>query len=145
MPEPDDELASGPLWLGGTVEPWIDSVQARLDSEQEAERFGPALLRRAARRLLRFAALLLEDAPREPLLVRAYADLAHVADLVRGCPPTADRDRVADALDRVLGSDQDRPLADCLTAVAEVLPLLRPDDSIGHDRQAPAGRRRTTG
>src|SRR5436190_16698212 len=54
MPEPDDELASGPLWLGTTVEPWIDAVRTRLAGEQHqtAEQFGPTLARRVGRRLL---------------------------------------------------------------------------------------------
>lgn len=131
MPEPDDELASGPLWLGSTVEPWIDSVRARLEEEQQADELGPALIRRAGRRLLRLAALLLEDAPREPLVGRAHAELAETAEAVRACAPGTERDRLTRVLDGVLAQPGDAPsgypalAGSCLTALAHVVPLLQ--------------------
>jgi hypothetical protein len=142
MPEPDDELASGPLWLGSTVEPWIDAVRARLGEQATAaEQLGPELIRRAGRRLLRLAALLLEDTPRLSLVARAYTELGEAAEAVRGCAPDADRDLMLAALDRALphpvpGPGGDAPglredasaggsAASCLAALAEMLPLLR--------------------
>lgn len=135
MPEPDDELASGPLWLGSTVEPWIDAVRARISEHSAAAgQLGPELIRRAGRRLLRLAALLLEDAPRPNLVARAYIELGEVADAVRGCTPDADRDLLLAALDRAVShpapdDGQHASTADltagCLAALAEVVPLLR--------------------
>jgi transposase-like protein len=135
MPEPDDELASGPLWLGSTVEPWIDAVRARLGEQSAAAgQLGPELIRRAGRRLLRLAALLLEDTPRPSLVVRAYAELGEVVDAVRDCAAGADRELLLAALERVMshpGSDDGQPApsadlaASCLAALAEVVPLLR--------------------
>lgn len=69
LPPPDDELASGPLWLAETVEPWIVETRARLESEQrrsgQERAYTPSFARQAARRFLRLVALLLEE-PRRP-------------------------------------------------------------------------------
>jgi hypothetical protein len=132
MPEPDDELASGPLWLGSTVEPWIEAVRARLDggADGAAEPLGPDLVRRAGRRLCRLAALTLEDAPRPRLVARAHADLTETADAIRACAPSADRDRLRAALDPVLdlapGPDDVPPdlAAACLASLTAALPVL---------------------
>lgn len=69
LPPPDDELASGPLWLAETVEPWIVETRARLERQQpqsgRERAFTSAFVRQAARRFLRLVALLLEE-PRRP-------------------------------------------------------------------------------
>src|SRR5919197_122848 len=52
MPEPDAELAAGPLWRGESIEPWIGAVRARLTTGHGAP-ISPALVRRAVRRTLR--------------------------------------------------------------------------------------------
>jgi hypothetical protein len=135
MPEPDDELASGPLWLGSTVEPWIDAMRARLDGgAASAEPLGAELARRAGRRLCRLAALLLEDTPRPRLVARAYSELADVADAVRTCAASTDRDRLLAALDATLagpppddagtGAVPAGLAAACLTALAAAAPAL---------------------
>jgi hypothetical protein len=132
MPEPDDELASGPLWLGSTVEPWIDEVRARLDggAEGTAEPLGPELTRRAGRRVCRLTALTLEDAPRPRLVARAHADLVETADAIAACAPGADRDKLRAALAPVVAlpvTPDDTPAtlaATCLAALTAALPVL---------------------
>lgn len=142
MPEPDDELASGPLWLGSTVEPWIEAVRARLDgSGGNAEPLGPELVRRAGRRLCRLTALTLEDSARPRLVARAYAELADAADAIRGCAPGTDRDRLLAALDTALAPRPGSPngpdgpddpdggipptlAASCLAGLAAAVPVL---------------------
>jgi hypothetical protein len=64
IPRPDDELAAGPLWLAETIEPWIRATRARLQAERGGHTVTLDLLRTATRRMLRLAALLLEEAPR---------------------------------------------------------------------------------
>jgi hypothetical protein len=131
MPEPDDELASGPLWLGSTIEPWIDTVRARLATGQQAEQLGPALVRQAGRRLLRLCALLLEDSPREPLVGRAYLELTETLAAVRDCAPTQEQMEMADALNTVTTEAEPAGAAEygalraaCLTALTKIVPLL---------------------
>lgn len=81
MPEPDAELASGPLWRGETVEPWIDAMRRRLTSGAGAP-VSAALARRATRRVLRLLALLLEDEPRQRLVARAAAEVRELLPLM---------------------------------------------------------------
>ncbi|MCP3803408.1 hypothetical protein NLX83_29450 [Allokutzneria sp. A3M-2-11 16] len=122
MPEPDDELASGPLWLGRTIEPWIEEIRARYADETQ-EPLDAELARRAVRRLLRLAALVLEDRPREQLLARAHAELADVVTAVRGCASGAERERLLTALERVLDAGT-ATADDCLAAITDVVPVL---------------------
>lgn len=78
MPEPDAELASGPVWLGRTIEPWIDG-QIRLAGRAGDEApLTATAIRRAGRRLLRLVALLLEDTRRPRLIQQALRDAAEV-------------------------------------------------------------------
>src|SRR4051794_37681141 len=63
MPRPDDELAAGPLWLAETIEPWIRATRARLETGG-GRSVTPDLVRTATRRMLRLAALLLEEPQR---------------------------------------------------------------------------------
>jgi hypothetical protein len=79
MPEPDAELASGPVWLGSTIEPWLDRLPARPIAP---EPIGYAEVTRVARRVLRLLALLLEDPPRVALVARALAEVREVAAVV---------------------------------------------------------------
>ncbi len=99
MPEPDAGLASGPVWLGHTIEPWIDGLPVRPHS-------GPppvteAEIRQLARRLLRLLALLLEERPRAQLVTRALAEARELLDLAPEVPD--DRDATRRALTLLLG------------------------------------------
>lgn len=103
MPEPDAELASGPIWLAATIEPWIARV--RRSRGLEAQRDVPTEEAwRIARRALRCTALALEEPIRQPLLARALSELASALDDVgETTGPRADgvlflRDSVAEAL-----------------------------------------------
>jgi hypothetical protein len=99
MPEPDAELASGPVWLGHTIEPWIDGLPVRPST-------GPppvtdAEIRQLARRSLRLLALLLEERPRTQLVTRAFAEARELLDLAPGVPD--DRDATRGTLAVLLG------------------------------------------
>lgn len=100
MPEPDDELASGPLWRGATIEPWIDTTRARLAAEASggAAPLTPDAARRVARRLLRLLALLLEDVPRAALVARALRELEQAEAPVAAAAPSPGRDALLGAL-----------------------------------------------
>jgi hypothetical protein len=83
IPTPDDELASGPLWLAPTIEPWIDRTRARLEDEAAVQAAGsltPGLVKQAARRLFRLVVLLLEEERRPEQLQRALRDLGQLHD-----------------------------------------------------------------
>lgn len=99
MPEPDAELASGPVWLGQTIEPWIDGLPVRPSG-------GPppvteAEIRQLVRRLLRLLALLLEEQPRLQLVTRALAEARELLDLAPEVPD--DRDAIRRGLALLLG------------------------------------------
>lgn len=74
IPEPDAELSSGPIWRGNTIEPWIEAMRARRSSSAEVADLRPETALRLCRRLLRCAALSLEQPMRTQLLARAVAD-----------------------------------------------------------------------
>jgi hypothetical protein len=122
MPEPDAELASGPVWHGPTIEPWIDA-QIRLSDREPGEApLSPAAVRKAGRRLLRLVALLLEDNRRPRLVQQA---LREAADLIPEIE-AARRDTTAIALLEVtapLTSLEEDPDA-LLAALVERLPGL---------------------
>ena len=128
MPEPDDELASGPLWRGATIEPWIAATRVRLAAEASG---GTVPLtadaaRRAARRLLRLLALLLEDAPRPALLARALRDLEQAEAPVAAAAPSPGRDGLLGALAAVRAADGAGPmLAAALSGLAGMNTALR--------------------
>jgi hypothetical protein len=127
MPEPDAELASGPVWLGDTIEPWIDGLPVRPSG-------GPppvtdAEIRQLARRSLRLLALLLEERPRIQLVTRALAEARELLDLAPEVPD--DRDVTRRALAVLLGPlRRARPelgpgdLAELRTELLAVLPRL---------------------
>lgn len=105
MPEPDDELASGPLWLGSTIEPWIDTTRARLaGGEPGADAISTHDLRRAGRRLFRLTALLLAEEPRADLVIKAYADLEQITTGVREADQGELRQRLLETLEPVLAA-----------------------------------------
>jgi hypothetical protein len=117
MPEPDAELASGPVWLASTIEPWIQRLPARpaVPDPVSAEE-----ARRVARRVLRLLALLLEDPPRTTLVTRAIAEVRELAGSAVG----ADGDPVRAAMVAVLGPDLRRRLLEVLPVLADlVLPF----------------------
>jgi hypothetical protein len=83
IPEPDAELASGPIWRKETVEPWIERTRGRLGLAGGPESASRSLRLRTCRRVLRLAALMLEEPQRPRVLNEAAAqlrDLAHEID-----------------------------------------------------------------
>jgi hypothetical protein len=80
IPEPDAELSSGPIWRGETVEPWIDTVRDR--REGTSQPVGGEVALKASRRMLRVAALLLEQPIRPRLLSQALADARELLSVV---------------------------------------------------------------
>jgi len=80
IPEPDAELSSGPIWRGETVEPWIDQVRDRRDGTSQPVTGEVAL--KAGRRMLRVAALLLEQPIRLRLLSQALAEARELVPVV---------------------------------------------------------------
>ncbi len=80
LPQPDAELSSGPIWQGTTVEPWIDAMRAKRDTA--AQPLDSATALRVCRRMLRLAALVLEQPPRLRLLHQALGELREVRPLV---------------------------------------------------------------
>lgn len=112
MPEPDAELASGPVWLGHTIEPWIEALPVRPSG-------GPppvtdVEIRQLARRSLRLLALLLEERPRVQLVVRALAEARELLDLAPEVPDDRDATR--------------RTLAVVLRPLRRARPELSPGD-----------------
>src|SRR4051794_39378420 len=83
MPEPDAELASGPVWRGPTIEPWIeDQIRLAGRASQDAP-LSPATIRRAGRRLLRLIALLLEENRRPRLVQQALREATDLIPEIR--------------------------------------------------------------
>jgi hypothetical protein len=80
IPEPDAELSSGPIWRGETVEPWIDRVRDRRETSSQPVTGEVAM--KAGRRMLRIAALLLEQPIRLRLLSQALAEARELIPLV---------------------------------------------------------------
>lgn len=122
MPEPDAELASGPVWRGPTIEPWIDD-QIRLSGRTgDAVPLTPAAVQRIGRRLLRLIALLLED-DRRPRLVQQA--LRETADLVPEIE-AAEQNAATVALLRVTAplAAPEEDLDALLVALVERLPAL---------------------
>ncbi|WP_405057424.1 hypothetical protein OG474_32445 [Kribbella sp. NBC_01505] len=72
IPDPDGELSSGPIWRGTTIEPWIEVVRSQRDSP--AQPISPEFALKAGRRMLRVAALLLEEPIRLKLLSQSLAE-----------------------------------------------------------------------
>lgn len=99
MPEPDAELASGPLWRGETVEPWIDRMRQPVGPATPAP-IPPSTVRRVARRLFRLQALLLEDVLRPRLIAQAIAEVRDLVPLIEDSHPS---DPLRPALLDVLG------------------------------------------
>ena len=84
MPDPDAELASGPIWRAETVEPWIERVRSRLGLQGGQASATRELALRTCRRVLRLVALMLEEPTRFELLDKA-------ADQLRELVPEIDR------------------------------------------------------
>lgn len=145
MPAPDDELASGPLWLAHTIEPWIGLTRARLDAEaasRGAESLTPRLARQVARRFFRLMAVLLEEQVRAGILKRSLEDLGKLADPVAAAVRSAEGSKrgladlvsltqmagaAADRLDAensAAGAADDQLLAVCLEVLPQVNRIL---------------------
>ncbi|MFC6156066.1 hypothetical protein [Kribbella jiaozuonensis] len=80
IPDPDGELSSGPIWRGTTIEPWIDVVREQRDAP--AQPISPELALKAGRRMLRVAALLLEEPIRLKLLSQALAEARELLPVI---------------------------------------------------------------
>ncbi|ANZ35464.1 hypothetical protein BBK82_04590 [Lentzea guizhouensis] len=122
IPEPDAELASGPIWRRETVEPWIDRTRGRLGLAGGPESASRSLRLRTSRRVLRLAALMLEEPLRPRVLNEAAAQLR---DLAPEIDSTADD--VVGALLRELVEtvrDPDVPAELLRVPVIESLPLV---------------------
>jgi hypothetical protein len=128
IPEPDAELSSGPIWRGETVEPWIDQVRDRRDHTSQPVTGEVAL--KAGRRMLRVAALLLEQPIRLRLLSQA---LAEARELIPAVDEAAD-DPLSRAVAQLLGplrktGDEPADLAafrqQVLAELAHLEPLIR--------------------
>ena len=138
IPEPDDELAAGPLWLAATIEPWISATRRRLAMESPgAEGKRSVLPAQALRRYLRLTALLLEEQLRPGYVGRAARDLGELVPALEQL--VADDATAANCLDglvelaRVAGhsvsalSDGDEVASgDLLRHCIRVLPELAP-------------------
>jgi hypothetical protein len=81
MPKPDAELSAGPVWRGDTIEPWIDSVRSN-HGDQTGHPLCPSVALRAGRRMLRLAAVLLEEPIRTRLLNQVLADARELLPIV---------------------------------------------------------------
>lgn len=124
MPSPDDELSSGPIWRGETIEPWIDVTRARLAAGEDAP--APpsrALVRRVARRVLRLAALLLEEEQRPGLLGRAVTELVETRGEVAATADGPLRATLMQLYDAV-PDDGPPPLAGVAVLLSDLVPLL---------------------
>ena len=94
IPEPDAELSSGPIWRGETVEPWIDQIRDR----RESQPLTGEIALKAGRRMLRIAALLLEQPIRLRLLSQALAEARELIPIV----DEADDDPLGQAVKQLL-------------------------------------------
>ncbi|QFZ21920.1 hypothetical protein [Saccharothrix syringae] len=131
MPEPDAELSSGPIWRGETVEPWIDRVRHRAGGDG-ARPLTAATARRACRRVLRLAALVLEEPVRPHLLAKAAAEVRELLPLVAASEPDALGGAVRALLAPLEGGDDDlrERVLRALDGVREVV-RLSADDPAG--------------
>lgn len=82
IPEPDAELASGPIWQAATIKPWIERTRGRLGVPAPATH---DLALRTCRRVLRLASLLLEEPSRGHLIEQAAAHLRELVPEIDRC------------------------------------------------------------
>jgi hypothetical protein len=129
IPEPDAELSSGPIWRGESVEPWIDLMRDRREDADGRPLDGEVALR-AGRRMLRIAALLLDQPIRLRLLTQALAEARELLPVVEAAADDPLGRAVAELLSPVRGTD-DQPVnlkvfrQKVLSAVAQLEPLVR--------------------
>ncbi|MDQ2585336.1 hypothetical protein CKY47_15380 [Saccharothrix yanglingensis] len=126
MPEPDAELSSGPIWRGETVEPWIDRV-GRRSADGGTRPLEPATALRACRRVLRLAALVLEEPARPQLLSKAAAEVRELLPLVAAAEEDALGRAVRELL-APLGGDVDDLREGVLRALDGVRDVVRLSD-----------------
>jgi hypothetical protein len=136
MPEPDAELASGPVWLAHTIEPWMNTLPMRPTGGRAQAT--ATEIRQLARRWLRLLVLLLEERPRLELVARALADVRELFDLADVVTDGPD-DRQA-AITGLLGPVrhvEPAPSIDDLTALrGELLSALPAFADLGLDDRA---------
>jgi hypothetical protein len=129
IPEPDAELSSGPIWRGVSVEPWIDIVRDRRD-DAGGQPVSPEVALRAGRRMLRVAALLLDQPIRTRLLTQALAEARELLPVVESAADDPLGRAVEQLLSPVRGTD-DQPgdlkvfRQKVLSEVAQLEPLVR--------------------
>lgn len=123
MPEPDAELASGPIWRAATVEPWIEATRGRLKGFDAPPASGDLVLR-TCRRMLRLAVLVLTERPEEISsgpLARAVQEARDLIPLVE----TTATDETGRLLRELLAPvERDRPPHDLRRAIVAVLPKV---------------------
>ncbi len=91
LPNPDVELASGPVWRSVTIEPWLESQRSRLTGGADRPELTGSDVRRGARRLLRLLVLLLEDQHRPALINQALSDIDKYKREVEDAPESDPR------------------------------------------------------
>lgn len=122
MPEPDAELASGPVWRGHTIEPWIDD-QIRLSGRAEnAMPLPPATIQKVGRRVLRLVALLLEENHRPRLVQQALRETADLMPEIQAAEQNATTVALLEVTAPLASLEED-PGA-LLVALVERLPAL---------------------
>lgn len=126
MPEPDVELASGPVWHSGTIEPWLQTQRSRLADGTDTAALSASDIKRAGRRLLRLLVLLLEEPPRANLIQQALNEVNELAEHVARAADDDSRARLAALLEPVTRSATEwgeltRLLVDALPGLHDVL------------------------
>ncbi|MFL6141794.1 MAG: helix-turn-helix transcriptional regulator [Labedaea sp.] len=140
IPEPTAELSSGPIWRGETIEPWIDEFRASRDQPDRPLETAVAL--RACRRVLRLAALLLEEPPRIRLLSQALSDVRELRPVVAASTD----DNLGPAVQALLAPVGDGPvggterIAEFRGQLLAVLPLIPDIVHISGDSAIGSGR-----
>lgn len=129
MPEPDAELSSGPIWRGETVEPWIDHVRNRRTGDAD-QPITAEFAFRAGRRMLRLAAILLEQPVRPRLLSQAMTEARELLPTLDAAADDPLGLAVAQLLAPLRGPVDEAAELDAfrhrvLTEVAQVGPLIR--------------------
>jgi len=144
MPSPDFELAAGPVWWDTTIEPWISRTRTLLAGQGSGRRATPALISTATRRMLRLAAILLEQPRALPRISDATTPLEELVPQLVHLPEEADATRrtlrevarLTEDLRVVLSrrdaaEDLDDIAARCLNLVSLLTRMVSPGATVG--------------